>query len=193
MLEGDEAAFLALLDRHGGSLLRLALSFIPTRAVAEEVVQETWVAVLERLPAFENRSSLKTWLYRILANRARTRGSRERRSVPFSAFETDERPSSVVDPARFKPDHRWREPPRFWHDDTPEKILSRREALECLEAAIERLPASQRTVVLLRDVEGLSSEEVCSVLDLSETNQRVLIHRARAKLRAALEDYVDGP
>lgn len=192
VLDGDEQGFVALVDRYGASLFRLARSFVPTAAVAEEVAQEAWLVVIERLPSFESRSSLKTWIFRILANRARTRGTRERRSVPFSAFESEGEPESAVDPARFKGNERWSMPPRRWHDDTPEQVLSRKEAIERLEVALDRLPESQRVVVILRDVEGLSADEVCSVLEISATNQRVLLHRARARLRAALEEYVDG-
>jgi len=191
LLQGDETAFSELVDRYGGSLFRLARTFVPSRAVADEVVQEAWVAIIAGLPTFERRSSLRTWIFRIVANRAKTRGVRERRGVPFSAFET-EGGEPAVDPSRFKQNDRWGTPPKRWDADTPEKILSRREAMACLETAMKQLPMSQRVVVTLRDVEGLTPEEVCSVLEISETNQRVLLHRARSKLRAALEEYVDG-
>ncbi len=191
--DGDEAAFAALVDRYHGPLLRLAMAYVPSHAVAEEVVQETWLGVLEGLSRFEGRSSLKTWIYRILINRAKTRGIRESRSVPFSplgtsAEDTDE---PAVDPARFRStgywvDH-WAEPPGVWDDDTPEKLLLSKEGLTQIENAIAALP-----LITMRDVEGLSSGEVCNILALSETNQRVQLHRARSRVRRALERYLEG-
>lgn len=189
---GDEAAFAMLIDRHNSSLLRLAQVFVSSRAVAEEVVQETWVGVIEGLAAFEGRSSLKTWILRILTNRAKTRGAREGRSVPFSALgDPGTETEPAVDPVRFKPTGMWAEPPRRWDDETPEKLLIRQEVLHVLEAAMEQLPPNQRAVVTLRDVDGLDSVEVCNVLQISETNQRVLLHRARSKLRRVLEQFLD--
>src|SRR3989449_218874 len=196
--DGDEAAFASLVDRYHGPLLRLAMAYVPSHAVAEEVVQETWLGVLEGLSRFEGRSSLKTWIYRILINRAKTRGIRERRSVPFSplgtsAEDTDE---PAVDPARFRStgywvDH-WAEPPGVWDDDTPEKLLLSKEGLAQIEKAIAALPPAQRQVITLRDVEGLSSAEVCNILAISETNQRVQLHRARSRVRRALARYLEG-
>jgi RNA polymerase sigma-70 factor (ECF subfamily) len=194
---GDEAAFEQLVDRYGASMLRLATSLVGSRAIAEEVVQETWLAVLQGIDRFEGRSTLKTWLFRILTNRAKTRGEREGRTIPFSAFgeasEGDgEEPS--VDPDRFfGPEHPhaglWVDLPQRWAD-TPERRLLSQETQALVAAAIEALPPSQRAVISLRDVEGWSSEEVCNVLELSETNQRVLLHRARTKVRRALESYL---
>ncbi len=189
---GDEAAFTKLVERYHGPFVRLALNFVASRPVAEEVAQEAWVAILERIGAFEGRSSLRTWMLRIVTNRAKTRGVRERRSVPFSAMGESGDTEPVVDPSRFKPDGSWRNPPERWENVTPEQIASGREARQCLERALDALPPNQRTVVALRDVEGLSAEEVCNVLDVTETNQRVLLHRGRAKLRKALELFVDG-
>ena len=179
------------------SMLRVARMFVPSRAVAEEVVQETWLGVLRGLDRFEGRSSLKTWVFRILVNRARTRGERERRTVPFSALAGDEANSdfAAVDPQRFRPpDARefpgaWASPPARW-DEEPEQALRSRETLELARAAIAELPEMQRLVITMRDLEGLSGEEVRSALEISETNQRVLLHRARSKVRAALDDYV---
>ncbi|MBK8481084.1 MAG: sigma-70 family RNA polymerase sigma factor [Proteobacteria bacterium] len=189
----DEAAFVELLERFQGPLLRLASAFVASRAVAEEVVQETWVAVLDGLERFEGRSSLKTWIFRILSNRARTRGAREGRSLPFSAFDAvDEEGEPAVDPQRFDANGHWSRGPRRWEDETPERLLLRHAALERLEQALKELPPQQCAVVSLRDLEGCDSDEVCSVLGVSETNQRVLLHRARAKLRGALETYYDG-
>jgi RNA polymerase sigma-70 factor, ECF subfamily len=192
---GDEAAFTALLDRYGASMLRVAQFHVRTRAVAEDVVQEAWLGVLKGLDRFEGRSSLKTWIFRILTNIAKTRGERESRSVPFSSLASDdEADAPSVDPSRFQGPNElltgnWASPPRPW-DDVPEAKLLARETREQIDAAIAELPPKQREVVTLRDVEGFGSEEVCNVLDLSETNQRVLLHRARARIRAALEDYL---
>lgn len=188
----DAKAFADLLDRYHGPLLRLALVFVPSRAIAEEVVQETWVGVLDGLDRFEGRSSLKTWIFRILTNRAKTRGVREKRTVPFSAFaDVDGDPEPAVEAARFRPDGMWGVAPRRWEDDTPEKLLMTAQAIQHLESAIASLPPNQRAVLTLRDIDGLDSDEVCNVLEITETNQRVLLHRARSKLRALLEEYVE--
>jgi len=190
--DGDEGAFIALVGRYGPLMLRVASTYVRTPAVAEEVVQETWLAVLEGIDRFEGRSSLKTWIFRILTNRAKTRAVRERRTLPFSALEPERVPEPAVDAARFRgsedpiwPGH-WSTPPQAW----PDERLVAAETREKVADAIEELPASQRTVISLRDVEGWSAEEVCNALDISETNQRVLLHRARAKVRTALEDYL---
>jgi RNA polymerase sigma-70 factor (ECF subfamily) len=167
--------------------------YVSTRAVAEEVVQETWLAVLTGLERFEGRSTLKTWLFRILTNKAKTRGQREGRTLPFSAFAADgDEGEPAVDVDRFVgPDHRhgghWAAPPR----GVPEERLLAAEARQRIEEAIAALPANQRAVITLRDVEGLSAEEACNVLGVSETNQRVLLHRARSKVRAAFEQYLE--
>jgi RNA polymerase sigma-70 factor (ECF subfamily) len=178
-------------------MIRLARSYVPSDAVAQEVAQETWLAVVEGLNRFEGRSTLQTWIFRILMNRARTRGKRERRSVPSPSPIGDAEPS--VDPARFQgPTGRypggWASPPARW-DEHPESRLQSKEALERIRAAIESLPDSYRAVITLRDVEGWSSQEVCNALGLSETNQRVLLHRARSRVRRALERYLEeeGP
>jgi len=188
----DEGAFTELARAYQSSLLRVAQIFVANRAVAEEVVQETWLAVLEGIDRFEGRSSLKTWIFRILTNRAKTRAVRERRTLPFSALEPERVPEPAVEAARFRgsedpiwPGH-WSTPPQAW----PDERLVAAETREKVADAIEELPASQRAVISLRDVEGWSAEEVCNALDISETNQRVLLHRARAKVRTALEDYL---
>ncbi|TAL10072.1 MAG: sigma-70 family RNA polymerase sigma factor [Nitrospirae bacterium] len=193
---GDEAAFALLVDRYHGQLLRLAMAFVASRAIAEEVVQETWIGVLEGLARFEGRSSLKTWIFRILTNQAKTRGVRESRTVPFSPLGNDDADKPSVDPTRFLTsgyfvDH-WASPPTPWDEATPERLLLSKECGQRLEQAIEALPPAQRQVLVLRDVDGLSSEEVCNVLALSETNQRVLLHRARSRVRRALERYLEG-
>jgi RNA polymerase sigma-70 factor, ECF subfamily len=190
----DESAFMELVDRYHQSLVRLAMSFVSTRTAAEDVAQETWLGVLNGIDRFEGRSSLKTWLFRILVNRAKTRGVRDSRCVPFSALareaEEDEGPS--IEPERFQDhEHRWAghwsAPPQNWGGE--ERALAG-ETREVIRRAIEKLPPAQRTVISLRDVEGLDSEEVCALLELSEGNQRVLLHRARTKVRRALEDYL---
>jgi RNA polymerase sigma-70 factor, ECF subfamily len=189
----DEAAFMALMDMYGASLLRLAQLFVRDRAVAEEVVQETWIGVLRGIDRFEGRSSLKTWLYRILTNTAKTRGVRESRSTPFSALAADD-DEGTVDADRFRPEGErfaghWTSYPDDW-SVIPEARLVGAETMAVIRQAIDGLPETQRAVITLRDVEGCSSEEVRNVLELSETNQRVLLHRARAKVRTALESYL---
>jgi RNA polymerase sigma-70 factor, ECF subfamily len=194
--QGEEGAFATLMASYSSALLRVAMTFVPSRAVAEEVVQETWLGVLNGLDRFEGRSSLKTWIFRILTNIARTRGARERRSIPFSslaAAEADEGPS--LDPDRFlPPEHRypggWALVPTPWR--TPEEGLLAGETRDVILGAIHELPPAQRTVITLRDVEGWPSEEVCDALEVSEGNQRVLLHRARTKVRAALERHFDA-
>ncbi|MFB3108594.1 MAG: RNA polymerase sigma factor [Candidatus Binatia bacterium] len=195
---GDERAFASLVDRYYGSLLRLAMAYVPSRAVAEEVVQETWVGVLEGLSRFEGRSSLKTWIFRILTNRAKTRGQRERRYEPMGlGGDSGDNPDGpAVDPDRFLKsgyfvDH-WVSQPNAWEDETPEQLLLSKETRAQIEKAIEALPPTQRQVITLRDIEEVSSQEVCNILDIAETNQRVLLHRARSKVRRTLEPYMEG-
>jgi RNA polymerase sigma-70 factor (ECF subfamily) len=177
---GDEQAFVTLVRRHHGAMMRVASSFVPSQQVAEEVVQETWVAVLRGLEDFEGRSSLRTWLFRILVNRARTAGVRERRSVAVG----DRLPS--VDGSRFDDSGSWLVPPDPWPDRVDDMIHAQAVA-KLLRAAIADLPDRQRRVVTLRDIEGLSGAQVCGILDLTEANQRVLLHRARSRLRQVIE------
>ena len=185
---GDERAFAALVDKYGPSLLRLAQLYVSSRAVAEEVVQETWLAVLTGIERFEGRSSLKTWLFRILTNKAKTRGQREGRTLPVSSLASDgDEDQTAVAVERFARGGAWATPPR----GVPEERLLAGETRARVEQAISALPPNQRAVITLRDVEGLSAEEACNVLGLSETNQRVLLHRARAKVRTALERYLE--
>jgi RNA polymerase sigma-70 factor (ECF subfamily) len=196
ILAGDEEAFAQLVRMYSGSMLRVAQIYVSSRAVAEEVVQEAWLGVLSGISRFERRSSLKTWIFRILSNTAKTRAEREGRTIPFSALQNPAGvPESAVEPERFLdaehprwPGH-WASPPSPWHD-LPDARLINRETRSEIEAALERLPATQRAVISLRDIEGWSSEEVCNALAISETNQRVLLHRARSKVRRALEDYL---
>jgi RNA polymerase sigma-70 factor (ECF subfamily) len=184
---GDEGAFAELLRSYNSSLLRVARLYVPTAALAEDVVQETWLGVVKGIDRFEGRSSLKTWIFRILANTAKTQGQREARSLPFSSLEdaggTFE---PAVEAGRFTAVGHWADPPRQW----PEDRLLARETVQVIEAAIASLPPAQRAVVSLRDVEGWDAEEVRNTLDLSETNQRVLLHRGRAKVRRALDQYL---
>ena len=185
---GDEQAFETLVRRYNAALLSLARNYVPTSADAEEVVQETWLAVLDGIDRFRGESTVKTWLFRILVNRATTRGVREHRSVPFSALEApgdDEGPT--VSPDRFAADGSWAVPPRPF--DLPEERAGLLELRGRLREAMAELPERQRIVVALRDVEGLSSEEVCDVLRITAQNQRVLLHRGRARLQAALSGY----
>jgi RNA polymerase sigma-70 factor (ECF subfamily) len=182
---GDERAFVVLVQRYNGAMFRLALSFVDSRAVAEEVVQETWLAALRGLGRFEGRSSLKTWLFTILVNRARTTGVRESRSVPVA----DAGPA--VDASRFGPSGTWASPPEQWIEEAENRVDAAKLS-ELLQSSFDALPARQREVVLLRDVEELSSTEVCTVLAISEANQRVLLHRGRSKLRQSLESELGG-
>jgi RNA polymerase sigma-70 factor (ECF subfamily) len=178
---GDERAFIGLVGRYNEPMLRLAVSFVPSRAIAEEVVQDTWLGLLRGLGGFEGRSSLKTWLFRILVNQARKTGTRENRSVPVAD------PEPVVDPSRFDASGGWAEPPEHWIEAAEGRMEAGKLA-DRVRAWIDELPARQREVVLLRDVEEMSSEEVCAVLALSEANQRVLLHRGRSRLRQLFED-----
>jgi RNA polymerase sigma-70 factor (ECF subfamily) len=189
---GDRSAFAGLVRRHGGALLRFARPFVRESSAAEEVVQDTWMAVLEGLGGFEGRASFKTWLYRILANRARTRAVREGRSVPFSALAETESDEHAVDAERFDAGGMWRDPPWGWTDETPERLALEAETRQVIEAAVQALPPAQRAVLVLRDEDGLETEEICNLLDLTVTNQRVLLHRARTRVRQALEAHMRG-
>jgi len=193
---GDEAAFTQLVERLHGPMLRVAIAHVGNRAVAEEVAQDAWVGVLAQLDRFEGRSSLRTWVLRIVANRARTRAVRERRTLPFSSLDGAEEPGRpAVEPERFLPaGHRWAghwaSPPRAWGDVPEERLLSAETRAE-VERAVELLPPAQRAVITLRDVEQMTAAETCQLLGLTEGNQRVLLHRARSRVRRALERYLD--
>ena len=191
---GDEQAFTELVDRHTPAMVRVAMAYVPSRATAEEVVQEAWIAVLHGIDGFEGRSTLKTWIFRILTNLAMRSGARERRSMPFSALaEAENTGEPAVDPDRFLPaDHalfpgHWALMPTRW--PTPEEGLLAGETRDVIAAAIAKLPPAQRTVIALRDVEGWSSEEVVEALQISAGNQRILLHRARSRVRNAIESY----
>jgi RNA polymerase sigma-70 factor, ECF subfamily len=190
---GDEQAFEALVDSYHGTMLAVARTYVRTRAVAEEVVQEAWLGVINGLDRFEGRSSLKTWILRILVNTAMTRGGQEARSVPFSSLVSEGGDEPAVDPDRFRgpdgafPGH-WNGYPADW-GALPEDKLFGRETVDVMKSAIEELPAAQRTVITLRDIQGCSPEEVCDALEVSDGNQRVLLHRARSHVRAVLESH----
>ena len=179
---GDASAFAELVDTYHSSMVRLAQTFVSSRAIAEEVTQDTWLAVVKGIDRFEGRSSLKTWVFRILANRARSTGAREQRTTPVDL--SDE---STVDRRRFDAGGAWADPPAHWSDEIVDRLSSGPLVAE-VRAAVSELPESQRAVVTLRDLEGLSSKEVCEVLEISEANQRVLLHRGRSRVRARLED-----
>jgi RNA polymerase sigma-70 factor, ECF subfamily len=194
---GDEQAFAQLVDRFHPMMLAVARTHVKSQAAAEEVAQEAWLGVLKGLDRFEGRSSLKTWILRILVNNAITRGVRDSRSVPFSSLAADEAEEGpVVDPERFRPEGgafagHWNGYPADW-TAMPEQALLSRETIEHVKLAIRDLPPAQQTVITLRDVEGWDAKEVCAALDISEGNQRLLLHRARSGVRAALEGHLDG-
>jgi RNA polymerase sigma-70 factor (ECF subfamily) len=177
-------------------MLAMALTYVRSRAVAEEVVQEAWVGVLRAIDRFEGRASLKTWIMRILVNTALTRGGREARIVPLSSLGGAEEQTATVDSARFRTSAdqfsgNWLTPPRDWRLRPEAEVLGR-ESLDIVKRAIERLPPAQRRVIAMRDIAGFGAEEVCEALGLSVGNQRVLLHRARARVRSDLERYLDG-
>jgi len=193
----DEAAFVTLLDRYQGQLLRLALVYCRTRDIAEEIVQDTWLAVIQGIDRFEGRATFKTWLFQILVNRARTRAVKEGRSLSFSSIsgEAEATGEPAVPAERFRTaddpwPNNWALPPHSWGESSDARLLAA-ETMELVNQAIAQLPPAQQQVITLRDVEGWTSEDVCNVLEISETNQRVLLHRARSRVRAALEAHFD--
>ena len=177
---GDEQAFTELAEKYQGAMLSLARGHVPSSAVAEEVVQDAWIGVLRGIDRFECRSSFRTWLFRIVVNRAISAGTRERRSLPVDDIEP------VVDASRFDAGGTWQVPPEPWTDQVDDKVIAAKIAARIL-TAIDDLPPQQREVVTLRDVQGLSSEEVCAILEISHGNQRVLLHRGRSRLRQVVE------
>jgi RNA polymerase sigma-70 factor (ECF subfamily) len=194
---GDERAFEELVDRFHPMMLAVARTHVKTQAAAEEVAQEAWLGVLKGLDSFEGRSSLKTWIMRILVNNAITRGVRDTRSIPFSSLATEETEGApVVDPDRFRAQGgafggHWNGYPGNWNS-MPEQALFSRETFERVQLAIQDLPPAQQTVITLRDIEGWESREVCAALEISEGNQRLLLHRARSGVRSALEGHLDA-
>ena len=194
---GDEGTFDELVNQYHSALIRIAMGYVADREVAEEVVQDTWMAVIESLNRFEGRSSLRTWICGILIHKAKDRGVREKRHTTFSAFESyDDDNDEAVDPSRFRQTGEWAEhwafPPQPWDDQTPETLLASKQAVDCMQCAIEALPATLKEVLILRDVEGVEAKEVCEMLNITETNLYVRLHRARERVRAAVETYLEG-
>jgi RNA polymerase sigma-70 factor, ECF subfamily len=193
---GDEAAFEGLVRRHHGEMLALARTYVRTREVAEEVVQETWLAVLQAIDRFEGRSALKTWVFRILVNTAMTRGGREARTMPFSSLEAAEGEGPTMDPDRFVASGesgagRWRAEPGDWRI-LPEERLLGTETIDVVRRAVEQLPPRQARVIAMRDIAGFTPAEVSATLGVTRGNQRILLHRARSQVRTALERHLDG-
>ena len=189
---GDERAFVVLVQRHHDAMLRLACSFVPNTAVAEEVVQDTWLGVLRGIGGFEGRSSFRTWLFRILVNRAKTAGARERRTIAVGDTAAVSDTEAAVAASRFAGRGGWLSPPERWIEEAEDRVDAGKLA-DFIRTAVAGLPDRQRQVVVLRDVEGLTSEEVCGVLEISESNQRVLLHRGRSRLRQAIETGYGRP
>ncbi len=194
---GDEGAFDELVNKHHGALIRMALSHVADRETAEEVVQDTWMAVIESLNRFEGRSSLRTWIFGILIHKAKDRGVREKRHMTFAAFESfDDENEEAIDPSRFQQSGEWAGhwafPPQPWDDQTPEKLLASQQAVNAMRRAIDALPATLKDVLILRDVEGVEAKEVCELLKITETNLYVRLHRARERVREAVESYMEG-
>jgi len=194
---GDEGAFDELVTRHHSALIRMALAYVADREVAEEVVQDTWMAVIDGLSRFEGRSSLRTWIVGIMIHKAKDRGVREKRHVNFSSFEPiDDDNDEAVDLARFHQSGEWvghwAFPPQPWDDQTPEKLLASQQAVNAMNRAIEALPQTLKDVLILRDVEGVEAKEVCDILRITETNLYVRLHRARERVRQAVESYLEG-
>jgi RNA polymerase sigma-70 factor (ECF subfamily) len=192
---GDEGTFRDVFERNYPMMKRVARSYVASDAVAEEIVQETWIAILTGIEHFEGRSALGTWIFSILTNQAKTHGARERRALPFSSIAPNEIDQPAVDPDRFQNDDEawpghWATPPRPWQK--PERRLLSLESREHLKEALAQLPERQRLIVALRDIEGCSAEEVCDLFEISQENQRVLLHRGRSRLRTVLEEYVDA-
>ncbi len=189
---GDEGAFDELVNQHHGALIRMAMGYVADRDVAEEVVQDTWLAVIESMSRFEGRSSLRTWVCGILIHKAKDRGVREKRHTSFSAFEPyEDEHDEAIDPSRFQQSGEWAGhwafPPKSWDDQTPEKLLASEQAVNAMQRAIEMLPATLKEVLILRDVEGVEVKEVCEILNITENNLYVRLHRARERVRAAVE------
>lgn len=195
--QGDEGAFHELVTRHHGALIRSAMGYVADREVAEEVVQDTWMAVINGLDLFEGRSSLRTWIFGIMIHKAKDRGVREKRYVTFSSCESgDDEGEETVDPSRFHQSGEWAGhwafPPQPWDEQTPEKLLASQQAVNAMNKAIQALPQTLKEVLILRDVEGVEAKEVCEILKITETNLYVRLHRARERVRQAVETYLGG-
>ncbi|OQW59741.1 MAG: hypothetical protein BVN28_10250 [Nitrospira sp. ST-bin4] len=196
--QSDEQAFDELVTKHHGALIRMAMGHVGDREVAEEVVQDTWMAVIESLDRFEGRSSLRTWIFGIMIHKAKDRGVREKRHTTFSDFETfDDDREETVDPSRFHQSGEWAGhwalPPQPWDEQTPEKLLASQQAVSAMHRAIEALPSTLKAVLILRDVEGVEAKDTCEILKITETNLYVRLHRARERVRQAVETYLEGP
>lgn len=194
---GDEGAFDEMVNRHHSALIRMAMGYVADREVAEEVVQDTWLAVIESLDRFEGRSSLRTWIFGIMIHKAKDRGVREKRHTTFSAFESvDDDNEEAVDPSRFQQSGEWAGhwafPPQPWDDLTPEKLLASQQAVKAMNQAIEALPSNLKDVLILRDIEGVETKEACEILKITETNLYVRLHRARERVRQAVETHLSG-
>ena len=194
---GEEGAFDELVNKHHGALIRMAMGHVADREMAEEVVQDTWMAVIENLNRFEGRSSLRTWIFGILIHKAKDRGIREKRHTTFSAMESyDDDSEEAVDPSRFQQSGEWEGhwafPPQPWDAQTPEKLLASQQSVNAMNQAIEALPVTLKEVLILRDVEGVEVKEVCELLKITETNLYVRLHRARERVRQAVESYLEG-
>jgi RNA polymerase sigma-70 factor, ECF subfamily len=191
---GDERAFRDVVSRHHGGLVRVARTFVGSTAVAEEVAQDTWLAMIDGIDRFQGRSSLSTWLYAIVVNKARTRGVRDARHVSFDPQDPSDAPWRSVDPGRFdvggEYSGHWNQEPVDWRT-LPEAVLLANETRAVIDRAIAALPPAQQAVITLRDVEGFATPEVCEIVGVSEANQRVLLHRARSRVRAALERHLE--
>ena len=186
---GDQAAYRALIQRFHRSLIHLAYSVIGSAAQAEEVVQDAWLAVFNGIGRFEGRSSLATWLFAIVLNRARSRAQRESRLIPLPT-EADRTNERAIPLSAFKPDGHWVEAPRLWEEIDPERVVGDRQLWQIVQSEIDRLPAGQRAVIVLRDIEGQSAEEACTLLNISSENQRVLLHRARSRIRQVVDQLI---
>ena len=195
--QGEEGAFGELVKQHHRALVRTAMGYVADREVAEEVVQDSWMAVIEGLDRFEGRSSLRTWIFGIMIHKAKDRGVREKRHVTFSSFESaDDEVEGTVDPSRFHQSGEWAGhwafPPQPWDEQTPEKLLASQQAVNAMNKSIEALPQTLKEVLILRDVEGVEAKEVCEILKISESNLYVRLHRARERVRRAVETYLAG-
>lgn len=190
-------AFDELVTRHHGALIRMAMGYVADREVAEEVVQDTWMAVIEGFARFEGRSSLRTWIFGIMIHKAKDRGVREKRHTTFTSFESiDDDCDETIDPSRFHQSGEWAGhwafPPQPWDDQTPEKLLASQQAVDVMNRVITALPRTLQDVLILRDIEGVGSKEICEILKITETNLHVRLHRARERVRQAVEIYVEG-
>ena len=193
--QGEEGAFNELIMRHHSALIRMAMGYVADREIAEEVVQDTWMAVIEGLGRFERRSSLRTWVFGIMIHKAKDRGVREKRHTTFSSFESVDDCDETVDPSRFHQSGEWAGhwafPPQPWDNQTPEKLLASQQAVDAMNRAIETLPRGLKEVLILRDVEGVDAKEVCEILKITATNLYVRLHRARERVRQAVETYLE--